>query len=144
MRFRAILMAGAATLAAACGADPPPAPAPVQVSSPPATTSPTPTPTPSPTPPPDLPPVLVVRLSPPRIEGPAPLTLDVDLCASRDPEGRSLTYAFEFHGEGKRLTGECRARHVYGQALRSEAWFCVTDGHVEHLICRRFDVHVHA
>lgn len=134
-------MIGAAVLAAACGAELPPAPAPepmVAVSPTPMVTLP-PTPAPSPV---DLPPELVVRLSPPRIEGATPLALDVDLCGSRDPEGQGLTYAFEFQGEGKRLTGECRARHVYGHALQAQAWFCVTDGHLEHLVCRRFDVRV--
>jgi hypothetical protein len=143
MSLPRILIAGAAALTVACGGELPEAPAPIGVTAPPmATPPPTPFPTPTPTPA-DLPPALVVRLSPPRIEGAAPLALDVDLCASHDPEGQGLTYAFEFRGEGKRLTGECRARHVYGQALRAEAWFCVTDGHIEHLICRRFEVHVH-
>jgi hypothetical protein len=137
----ALPVAVLAALAAACGAGRPPAPDAVVVSSPPVAPPSTPPP-PTPAPSTDLPPALVVRLSPPRIEGEAPLQLDVDLCESRDPEGRGLTYAFEFHGEGKRLGADCRARHVYGQPVQAEAWFCVTDGHVEHLICRRFDVRV--
>jgi hypothetical protein len=86
------------------------------------------TPTPTPTVGSDLPPTLVCRTVPDPAEGPAPLSVELNLCRSEDPEGRPLTYRFDF-GDGGSTSGTfCRETHSYGSPGSFTARLCVTDG----------------
>ena len=95
---------------------PPPAPG----------STPTPTPTPN-TPTGDLPPNVVCRTTPDPPQGPAPLSVEFNLCRSEDPEGRPLMYRFDF-GDGGGASGFCRETHTYPTAGTFSAQMCVTDG----------------
>jgi hypothetical protein len=110
-----------------------PLPSPPQLATPPPRTSPAP-------PPENRPPSLEVRVTPTPIAGRAPLAVRVNLCRSADPDGDSLAYVFEYHGEGKRFASHCSEVHVYAAPLRSQAVFCVSDGLPRHLVCRTFRV----
>lgn len=99
----------------------------------------------APSPPPvaaNQPPVLQLKLTPERIRGAFPLTVDLNMCRSTDPDGEGLQFAYEWAAEGKRLSSECRASRTYESPIRSVAYFCVWDGHPEHLVCRSFKVDV--
>ena len=103
------------------------------------------TPPPAPSPSPVIEnraPELVARIRPRTFRGPAPLEVTVDLCDSSDPDGGALVYAYEWAEEGKRLSSECLARHVYDRPTRSRAFFCVWDRHPEHLVCTNREVDV--
>ena len=93
-------------------------------------TAPTSTPTPTPTATPsttDLAPTLVCRTVPEPAEGGAPFSVELNLCRSQDPEGRPLTYRFDF-GDGGSAAGFCRETHTYTSAGDYTARMCVTDG----------------
>lgn len=108
---------------------------------PPAGPSLPPTPRSSVAPPPaNQPPHLEVRVTPTPISGNAPLTINVNLCRSSDPDGDLLSYVFEYQGEGKRFSAGCQERHVYATPVQARAVFCVSDGMPRHLICRPFQV----
>jgi hypothetical protein len=87
-------------------------------------------------------PSLELRITPSRIRGRSPLEVRVDMCRSADVDGEPLQFAFEWAGEGKRLGVECSATRTYDRPTRSVAYFCVWDGHPEHLVCRMFEVDV--
>jgi hypothetical protein len=91
-------------------------------------------------PPANQPPRLDVRVTPTPISGNAPLTVNVNLCRSSDPDGDLLSYVYEYQGEGKRFAAGCEERHVYPAPVHSLAVFCVSDGMPRHLICRPFQV----
>jgi hypothetical protein len=123
-----------------CGVGPAEPVRPTAISSPAVAPAP---PSPSPSrPPTGAPPDLAARVRPLPIQGPAPLTVTVDLCRTSDPDGDSLVYAFEWAGEGKQLTSECAAIHTYDSAVESRAFFCATDGHPEHLACASYQVSI--
>lgn len=86
--------------------------------------------------------MLVAKIRPRTFRGPAPLEVTVDLCGSSDPDGASLEYAYEWAEEGKRLSSDCTARHVYDRPTKSRAFFCVWDRHPEHLVCTNREVDV--
>jgi len=96
---------------------------------------PTPVPTPSPTTVENRAPELFARVKPKSLTGTAPLEVTVDLCGSADPDGDPLVYAYEWEREGKQLSSECRAHHIYDRPTRSQAVCCVWDRHPEHLVC---------
>jgi hypothetical protein len=95
----------------------------------------TPTASPPSAPPGNQPPQLDARIRPRPIAGTAPLTVSVDLCRTTDPDGDRLRFAFEFALEGKTLVDACAATFTYTAPLRTTAWFCATDGQLDHLVC---------
>lgn len=83
----------------------------------------------------DRPPVLVVRTNPSPATGPAPLTVNFNLCTSQDPEGQRLSYRFDF-GDG-RVNGwsaDCGKANTYAAGTYTGT-FCVTDDEPGHEVC---------
>lgn len=85
-----------------------------------------PTPTPTPRPSTNQPPNLSCRTSPNPPTGAAPLNVEFNLCLSEDPEGRPLTFTFEF-GDGGTSGGFCRETHTYTGTGTFTAKACVQD-----------------
>lgn len=136
MGLRLAAVSGLGLLLAGCGADPiapVAAPASVPATTPPGSVPPAPA---------NRPPELDLRIAPSRLRGTAPLSVQVDLCRTGDPDGDPLQFAFEWAGEGKRLGHECRSAWTYERPVRTPAYFCAWDGQPEHLVCRRFEVDV--
>jgi hypothetical protein len=103
--------------------------------------APTPTaPPPTTVTPTNQPPVPVFKVTPFPVEGPAPLTVNFNLCPSYDPDGDRILFAFSF-GDGETLQGPpCRFKHTYA-AGRYVAQMCLWDFRPEHsLDCTNFPV----
>ena len=104
-----------------------------------------PTPVPNNLPPPVVPqpgpnpPVIgATHTNPDPAEGPAPLTVNFNLCRSSDPDGDPLSFLYNF-GDGKsREVGRCRHEHAYQNPGSYLAQVCVSDG--RNSSCRSFVV----
>ena len=82
-----------------------------------------------------------VGLNPSPPSGPAPLTLQVNLCRSGDLEKEPLSFFYGFgKGEGASESDSCRAQHVYNVPGRYRAIFCVKD--LSQQTCTDVIVHV--
>jgi PKD repeat protein len=86
------------------------------------------------------PPVLRVRTNPAPAAGPAPLTVNFNLCTSQDPEGVRLSFKYNY-GDGRvtDYVDACSKEHTYA-AGSYVALLCVTDGEPGHDVCGAVDV----
>lgn len=98
------------------------------------------TPAPSPTPVANRPPDAVFTPPDPR-SGEAVLTVRFDMCGSKDADGDSLRFLYDF-GDGSEQANlsSCWASHSFSQAGVFSARACVTDG--RHEVCKSSDVQV--
>lgn len=82
----------------------------------PTITTPTPVTTPGPTLPPSVtlnqPPIGDFRINPDPPKGIAPFLFKFNLCGSRDPDGDTLRFTYDY-GDGARDQGSCRSEHTY-------------------------------
>ena len=86
------------------------------------------------------PPVLRLRTNPAPAAGPAPLTVNFNLCTSQDPEGARLQFKYDY-GDGRvtEYVDACSKEHTYA-AGKYVAFLCVTDGEPGHDVCGAVDV----
>ena len=73
----------------------------------------------------DLPPVVQASASP--TEGPTPLTVNFSSAGSSDPEGKPLTYSWDF-GDGTPVSTAANPTHIYAAAGPYQARLTVSDG----------------
>jgi hypothetical protein len=82
-------------------------------------------------------PVLEAAVSPDPSEGTPGFRLSASMCGSFDPDGDEITYRFKF-GDGMVFdSGSCAASARYQNVGKFQAYFCVSDGYVDHEVCRR-------
>jgi PKD repeat protein len=82
----------------------------------------------------DRPPTIVCRTVPDPPTGPPALNVDFNVCRSEDPEGRALSYRFDF-GDGGSAGGFCRESHTYNAVGSYNARLCVSDGTTPEVCC---------
>ena len=87
----------------------------------------TPTPTPTPRPSTNLPPNLDCRTTPNPPNGNIPFGVEFNMCRTEDPEGRALTYSFDFGDGGTARGSDCRQSHTYPLAGTYTARLCAVD-----------------
>jgi PKD repeat protein len=90
---------------------------------------------------PETPPHSVFKVNPNPPQGPGPLTVTFNMCASQDRDGDPLLFTYQF-GDGTQVSGpNCRAAHTYTTRGKTfPASVCMNDGH--HLVCKNYEVKV--
>ncbi|MEU6788721.1 ThuA domain-containing protein [Nonomuraea angiospora] len=69
----------------------------------------------------------VAKATSSRVDGVTPLTVEFDASGSYDPDGDSLTYAWDFDGDGTVDSTQVKATHVYETPGRFTAQLKITD-----------------
>ena len=70
----------------------------------------------------------IARATSDKDNGPTPLTVQFSSDGSQDPDGTSLTYAWDFDGNGSTDSTEANPSHTYATAGTYNATLTVTDG----------------
>ncbi|WP_440071155.1 ThuA domain-containing protein [Streptosporangium sp. OZ121] len=69
----------------------------------------------------------VARVSADKTDGPAPLTVQFSSQGSNDPDGRPITYAWDFDGDGTTDSTDANPSHTYTQAGQYSAVLTVSN-----------------